>query len=138
MRALVSLQITSAPLPHTGFWHFKCPTVCSVCSSFGPALSPSPCLLVVASTATHLVPTAAAAFPSHVFCPQLLCQLLQDFPPGQGWPCTSGGPKQDKIGGPASQCIYVPSNIHKTSYHMQSLRILLYLYQHDGEQIFYY
>ena len=45
-----SLQITSALLaqaPHTGLWHFKCPTFGSVCSSFGPALSLCPCLLLL-------------------------------------------------------------------------------------------
>ena len=63
-----SPKITSAllaQLPHTGLWHFKCPTYGSVCSSFGPALPPSPsaAAAVVASTA-YLVPTVAAAFPS--------------------------------------------------------------------------
>ena len=32
---------------HTGLWHFKCPMFGLVCSSFGPALPPSPCLLLL-------------------------------------------------------------------------------------------
>ena len=39
--------------------------------------SVSAAVAVVASAAAHLVLPAAAPF-----CPQLLCQLLQDFPPG--------------------------------------------------------
>ena len=44
-----SPQITSAllaQLPQTGLWHFKCQTLGSVCSSFGPALPPCQCLLL--------------------------------------------------------------------------------------------
>ena len=53
-------------LPQTDLWHVKCLKFCSVCSTFGPALPPSPCLLLLRwlLPLLYLVPSATAPFPS--------------------------------------------------------------------------
>ena len=95
---------------HTGLWHVKCPTFCSVCSSFGPAVPPCPCLLLL-WLLLQLLPTlcqlsppcilpsaplpAAAGLSSRLSCywctPWIKCGQVEDvIEDGVGPPIWSG------------------------------------------------